>query len=112
MPGQVAYATTKGAIKTLTLALATDHVGDRIRVNCVCPGATETPIIEQIVASGADPASFRADIAARAPMGRMATAEEVARLCLFLASEASFTTGVDHIISGGAELGYGRKVHD
>jgi NAD(P)-dependent dehydrogenase (short-subunit alcohol dehydrogenase family) len=60
VPGQVAYAITKGAIHTLTLALAADHVGDGIRVNCVCPGATETPIIEQIVASGADPAAFRA----------------------------------------------------
>jgi NAD(P)-dependent dehydrogenase (short-subunit alcohol dehydrogenase family) len=72
VPGQVAYATTKGAIKTLTLALAADHVGDRIRVNCVCPGATETPIIEQIVASSADHASFRAKMAARTPMGRLA----------------------------------------
>ena len=45
-------------------------------------------------------------------MGRMGTAEEVGRLCLFIAAEATFTTGVDHIISGGAELGYGQKSRD
>jgi len=42
-------------------------------------------------------------------LGRMGTTEEVGKLCLFIAAEATFTTGVDHIISGGAELGYGRK---
>jgi NAD(P)-dependent dehydrogenase (short-subunit alcohol dehydrogenase family) len=102
VPGQVAYATTKGAILTLTLALAADHVGDRIRVNCVCPGATETPIIEQIVASGADPVAFRADIAARAPMARMATPDEIAAAIAYLASEdASYTTGTALPVDGG-----------
>lgn len=57
VPGQVAYATSKGAILTLTLALAADHAGEGIRVNCVCPGATETPMIEQIVAGGREPAA-------------------------------------------------------
>lgn len=102
VPAQVAYATTKGAILTLTLALAADHVGDRIRVNCVCPGATETPIIEQIVASGADPAAFRAEIAARAPMGRMAAPEEIAAAIAYLASDdASYTTGTALPVDGG-----------
>jgi NAD(P)-dependent dehydrogenase (short-subunit alcohol dehydrogenase family) len=102
VPGQVAYAITKGAIHTLTLALAADHVGDGIRVNCVCPGATETPIIEQIVASGADPAAFRAEIAARAPMGRMAKPEEVAAAIAYLASDdASHTTGIALPVDGG-----------
>ena len=102
VPGQVAYATTKGAIKTLTLALAADHVADRIRVNCVCPGATETPIIEQIVASSADDASFRANIAARTPMGRLAAPEEIAAAIAFLASDdAAYMTGIALPVDGG-----------
>jgi NAD(P)-dependent dehydrogenase (short-subunit alcohol dehydrogenase family) len=102
VPGQIAYATTKGAILTLTLALAIDHVGDGIRVNCVCPGATETPIIDQIVASGPDQKTFRADIAARAPMGRMATPKEIAAAIAYLASDdASYTTGIALPVDGG-----------
>jgi NAD(P)-dependent dehydrogenase (short-subunit alcohol dehydrogenase family) len=102
VPGQVAYATTKGAIKTLTLALAADHVGDRIRVNCVCPGATETPIMDQIVASSADHASFRANIAARTPMGRLAVPEEIAAAIAYLASDdASYVTGTALPVDGG-----------
>ena len=53
----------------------------------------------------------RADGEAAQVMGRMGTIEEVGRLCLYIAAEATFTTGVDHIISGGAELGYGRKIN-
>lgn len=102
VPGQLAYATTKGAILTLTLALAADHVGDGIRVNCVCPGATETPIIEQIVASSPEHESFRANIVARTPMGRMATPEEVAAAIAYLASDdASHTTGIALPVDGG-----------
>jgi NAD(P)-dependent dehydrogenase (short-subunit alcohol dehydrogenase family) len=102
VPGQVAYATTKGAILTLILALASDHVGDGIRINCVCPGATETPIIDQIVASGADPGAFRAEIAARAPIGRMASPEEVAAAIAYLASDdASYITGIALPVDGG-----------
>jgi len=56
-----------------------------------------------------DPAKTRADGEAAQVMGRMGTIEEAGKLCLFLAAEATFTTGVDNIISGGAELAYGRK---
>ena len=59
-----------------------------------------------------DPQRCRADGEAAQVMGMMGTAEEVGRLCLFIAAEATFTTGVDHIISGGAELGYGQKSRD
>lgn len=105
------YVATKGAIVSFTKALALDEA-PLVRVNAVSPGNVDTPLWQEAVDASADPARTRADGEAAQPMGRMATAEEVARLCLFLASEASFTTGVDHIISGGAELGYGRKVHD
>jgi NAD(P)-dependent dehydrogenase (short-subunit alcohol dehydrogenase family) len=102
VPGQVAYATSKGAIHTLTLALAVDHVADGIRVNCVCPGAVETPMIDRLVATGADPAAFRAEITARSPMGRMASADEIAATIAFLASDdASYTTGVALSADGG-----------
>jgi hypothetical protein len=56
-----------------------------------------------------DPQRLLAEGKAAQVLGRMGTAEEVGRLCLFIAAEATFTTGVDHIISGGAELGYGNK---
>jgi NAD(P)-dependent dehydrogenase (short-subunit alcohol dehydrogenase family) len=56
-----------------------------------------------------EPETARAEGDAAQLVGRMGTTEEVAKLCLFIASEATFTTGVDHVISGGAELGYGRK---
>ena len=56
-----------------------------------------------------NPAKTRADGEAAQLLGRMGTIEEAGRLCLFLATEATFTTGVDHVLSGGAELAYGRK---
>ena len=105
------YVATKGAVLAFTKALALDEA-PHVRVNAISPGNVDTPLWQEAVDAAADPARTRADGEAAQPMGRMATAEEVARLCLFLAAEATFTTGADHIIAGGAELGYGRKVHD
>jgi NAD(P)-dependent dehydrogenase (short-subunit alcohol dehydrogenase family) len=64
------------------------------------------------VAATSTPERTWADGLAAQPMARMASAREVARACLYLAAEATFTTGADHIVSGGAELGYGRKVKE
>jgi NAD(P)-dependent dehydrogenase (short-subunit alcohol dehydrogenase family) len=105
------YVATKGAVLAFTKALALDEA-PRVRVNAISPGNVDTPLWKEAIDQSPDPARTRADGEAAQPMARMATAREVARLCLFLASEATFTTGADHIISGGAELGYGRKVHD
>jgi NAD(P)-dependent dehydrogenase (short-subunit alcohol dehydrogenase family) len=103
------YVATKGAITAFTKALAIDEAPHGVRVNSVSPGNIYTPLWQEAIDAASDPAQYRADGEAAQPMDRMGTAEEVGRLCLFIAAEASFTTGVDHIVSGGAELGYGRK---
>ena len=103
------YVATKGAVTAFTKALAIDEAAHGVRVNSVSPGNIYTPLWQQAIDASDDPAKCRADGDAAQLMGRMGTPEEVGKLCLFIASEATFTTGVDHIISGGAELGYGRK---
>ena len=103
------YAATKGAITAFTKALAVDEAPHGVRVNSVSPGNVYTPLWQEAIDAAADPQRCRAEGEEAQVLGRMGTAEEVGRLCLFIAAEATFTTGVDHIISGGAELGYGRK---
>jgi NAD(P)-dependent dehydrogenase (short-subunit alcohol dehydrogenase family) len=103
------YAATKGAITAFTKALAVDEAAHDVRVNCVSPGNVWTPLWQQAVDQSPDPKACKADGDAAQLLGRMGTIEEAGRLCLFLAAEATFTTGVDHILSGGAELSYGRK---
>jgi NAD(P)-dependent dehydrogenase (short-subunit alcohol dehydrogenase family) len=103
------YVATKGAITAFTKALAIDEAAHGVRVNVVSPGNVWTPLWKEAVDASADPSRTRADGDAAQLVGRMGTLEEAGRLCLFLAAEATFTTGVDHILSGGAELGYGRK---
>ncbi|HXB56847.1 MAG TPA: SDR family NAD(P)-dependent oxidoreductase [Vicinamibacteria bacterium] len=103
------YVATKGAITAFTKALAVDEAAFDVRVNSVSPGNIYTPLWQEAIDAAPDPAQCRADGEAAQLLGRMGTIEETGRLCLFLAAEATFTTGVDHIQSGGAELGYGRK---
>jgi NAD(P)-dependent dehydrogenase (short-subunit alcohol dehydrogenase family) len=105
----VTYVATKGAVAAFTKALAIDEAIHGVRVNSVSPGNIYTPLWQEAIDASPDPEQCRADGEAAQVMGRMGTPEEVGRLCLFLAAEATFTTGVDHIISGGAELGYGPK---
>jgi NAD(P)-dependent dehydrogenase (short-subunit alcohol dehydrogenase family) len=103
------YVATKGAITAFTKALAIDEAVHGVRVNSVSPGNIYTPLWQEAIDAAQDPEECRKDGEAAQLMGRMGTIEEAGKLCLFIASEATFTTGVDHIISGGAELGYGRK---
>jgi NAD(P)-dependent dehydrogenase (short-subunit alcohol dehydrogenase family) len=103
------YVATKGAVLAFTKALAVDEAVNGVRVNSISPGNVYTPLWQQAIDAAPDHAAARADGDAAQVMGRMGTPEEVGRLCLFLAADATFTTGVDHIISGGAEIGYGRK---
>ena len=103
------YVATKGAITAFTKALAIDEAASGVRVNSVSPGNIYTPLWQEAIDAAPDPEECRAEGEAAQVMGRMGTIEEAGKLCLFIASEATFTTGVDHILSGGAELGYGRK---
>jgi NAD(P)-dependent dehydrogenase (short-subunit alcohol dehydrogenase family) len=103
------YVATKGALIGFTKALAVDEAAHDVRVNSVSPGNVMTPLWQEAIDAAPDPARCRADGDAAQLLGRMGTLEEAGRLCLFLAAEATFTTGVDHILSGGAELAYGRK---
>jgi NAD(P)-dependent dehydrogenase (short-subunit alcohol dehydrogenase family) len=103
------YVATKGGITAFTKALAVDEAADEVRVNSVSPGNIYTPLWQEAIDAAPDPALCRADGDAAQLLGRMGTIEEAGRLCLYIAADATFTTGVDHVISGGAELGYGRK---
>ena len=103
------YVATKGAVAALTKALAIDEARHDVRVNSISPGNVMTPLWQGAIDAAPDPERLRADGEAAQLLGRMGTIEEVGRLALFLAAEATFTTGVDHLLTGGAELGYGRK---
>ena len=107
--GATTYVATKGAITAFTKALAVDEAANEVRVNSVSPGNIYTPLWQEAIDQAADPAKCRADGDAAQLLGRMGTTEEAGLLCLYLAADATFTTGVDHLISGGAELAYGRK---
>jgi len=107
--GATTYVATKGGITGFTKALAVDEAAHGVRVNVVSPGNVYTPLWQEAIDAAPDPARCRAEGDAAQLLGRMGTIEEAGRLCLFIAAEATFTTGVDHILSGGAELGYGRK---
>lgn len=106
VPGNVAYAAAKAGLRAVARILAKELLPRRIRVNMVSPGPTDTEIFKRD-ASAAEIAGVRDMLAGVVPMGRMGTAEEVARAALFLAStEASFINGVDLYVDGGCiELG-------
>jgi NAD(P)-dependent dehydrogenase (short-subunit alcohol dehydrogenase family) len=102
VPDRAAYVATKFAVVGLTKAMAIDHVKDGIRVNAVCPGTTMTPWIDERLKEASDPKAAMAALVARQPMGRLGTAEEMAAIYLFLASdESAFTTGATLVADGG-----------
>ncbi len=110
VPNRYVYGATKAAVIGLTKAVAADFIKQGIRCNAVCPGTIESPSLgERISAvsqeSGRPLEAVRADFVSRQPMGRLGTAEEVAWLALFLASdEASYITGQAHLVDGGMAL--------
>jgi len=102
LPQRALYSATKGAVLSLTLAMAADHIGEGIRVNCVNPGTADTPWIGRLLAQADDPAAERAALEARQPMGRLVSAAEVAAAIAYLASPAaSSVTGTALAVDGG-----------
>jgi NAD(P)-dependent dehydrogenase (short-subunit alcohol dehydrogenase family) len=97
-----AYAASKGAVISLTRAMALDHATDGIRVNCICPGSVDTPLLRRNAATQGETEAVLARFASVHPIGRIAQPEEIARLVVFLMSdEASFITGASYVIDGG-----------
>lgn len=105
VPDRAAYSTSKGAVLALTRSMALDYVRDHIRVNCLCPGTVDTPSFRQRMAAFSDPEEALRQFVARQPMGRLGTADEVAKAALYLVSdEAQFVTGVAFPIDGGMAI--------
>jgi NAD(P)-dependent dehydrogenase (short-subunit alcohol dehydrogenase family) len=103
VPGNVAYAAAKAGLRAVSRTIASEVVAQRIRVNMVSPGPTETPIIRRNLGQApGEEDRLRALMIANTPLHRMAEAEEIARAVLFLASdEARFITGIDLFVDGG-----------
>ena len=105
-PAAASYCAAKAAVVNLTRAMAIDHAKDGIRVNCVCPGDTDTPLLhDECRQLGGDAAQFLREAANR-PLGRVGRPEEIADAFLFLASDrASFITGAILPVDGGGTAG-------
>ena len=101
-----AYCASKGAMVLLTKALALDHAAQNIRVNCVCPGSVDTPMLEQEMEELGGVEKLRPLFEAKHPLGRICSPEEVAKAALFLASnDSAFITGSSLVIDGGITAG-------
>lgn len=99
------YSVSKAAVAGLTKSVAADYVGQGIRCNAIAPGTVDTPSLGDRINEASDPVQQRKDFIARQPMGRLGTAQEVANLVLFLASdEADFCTGQIYLVDGGVAL--------
>jgi NAD(P)-dependent dehydrogenase (short-subunit alcohol dehydrogenase family) len=104
IPQRALYSATKGAVLSLTMAMAADHIRDGIRVNCVNPGTADTPWVGRLLAAADDPDAERIALQARQPMGRLVSADEVAQAIGYLASPAAAsTTGVAVPVDGGMQ---------
>jgi 2-keto-3-deoxy-L-fuconate dehydrogenase len=110
VPNRVAYGASKAAVIGLTKAVAADHVAEGIRCNAICPGTVDSPslhqrIAAQALAQGRDAQEVYRQFVNRQPMGRLGSAEEIAQLAVYLASDAAaYTTGGVHLIDGGMSL--------
>jgi 2-keto-3-deoxy-L-fuconate dehydrogenase len=101
-PNRFIYGTTKAAVIGLTKSVALDYVTKGIRANCICPGTIESPSLQDRMRALGDYDQARATFISRQPMGRLGTAEEVANLVVYLASdESAFMTGNAVVIDGG-----------
>lgn len=104
LPARALYSATKGAVLSLTQAMAADHLREGIRVNAVNPGTADTPWIGRLLSQADDPAAERAALSARQPHGRLVSAEEVAGAVAYLASPLSgSTSGTSIAVDGGMQ---------
>ncbi|KUO14807.1 SDR family NAD(P)-dependent oxidoreductase [Streptomyces dysideae] len=104
LPQRAVYCASKGAVLSLTLAMAADHVREGIRVNCVNPGTADTPWVSRLLDAADDPEAERAALKARQPLGRLVTADEVAAAIVYLASPAAASvTGTALAVDGGMQ---------
>jgi 2-keto-3-deoxy-L-fuconate dehydrogenase len=104
LPERVLYSATKGAVLSMTLAMAADLLADGIRVNAVNPGTADTPWVGRLLQTASDPAAERAALEARQPHGRLVSAAEVAAAIVYLASAAAgSTTGTYLAVDGGMQ---------
>jgi len=102
LPQRALYSASKGAVLSLTLAMAADHVREGIRVNCVNPGTVDTPWVGRLLDAAPDPGAERAALSARQPTGRLVSADEVAAAIAYLASPAAGSvTGTALAVDGG-----------
>jgi 2-keto-3-deoxy-L-fuconate dehydrogenase len=102
VPNRFVYGASKAAVIGLTKAVAADFVTRGVRCNAICPGTIDSPSLQDRMRAQGDYEAARKTFTARQPMGRLGTAEEVAELCVFLASdESAFMTGTISVIDGG-----------
>ena len=105
LPNRFVYGASKAAVIGLTKSVAADYVGKGIRCNAVCPGTVDTPSLQDRINAYDDPAEARKQFIARQPMGRLAKAEEIAPVVVFLASdESAFSTGNVYSVDGGMTI--------
>ena len=104
LPMRAVYSASKGAVMSLTLAMAADAVMEKIRVNCVNPGTADTPWVERLLSQAKNPVSERERLEARQPLGRLVSADEVASAILYLANPSQgSTTGTILAVDGGMQ---------
>lgn len=105
IPNRFVYGATKAALIGLTKSVAADFIASGIRCNAVCPGTVQSPSLDERINALPDPLAARKAFIARQPMGRIGKTEEIAALCVYLASdESAYVTGQQFIIDGGMTL--------
>jgi len=105
VPNRFIYGATKAGVIGLTKAVAADFVSKGVRCNAVCPGTVQTPSLDERINANPDAEAARKAFIARQPMGRLGRPEEIADICVYLASdESAFTTGTEFVVDGGMTL--------
>lgn len=105
LPDRLVYGATKSAVIGLTKSVAADYIRQGVRCNAICPGTVQSPSLDTRIAAFDDPVQARRDFIARQPLGRLGSAEEIAAMAVYLASDESrYTTGTAMIIDGGVTL--------